>query len=59
MSLVNLAAIKVLSFSVMIQIIYTIWGLYKGDVFFGIVYQSTAVEYLLVIDIFVEVHIII
>lgn len=43
----------------MIQIHYTIWSFYKVDISYNIVYKSTMIEYLLVTNILIEVHLII
>lgn len=56
---VNLAAINILVLLAIGQAFYTLWDLHKADISCNIVYKTTAIIYFLVIDIFIEVHIVI
>lgn len=55
----NLAVVKILILPAMVQISNAIWSLHKVEVSYNTAYESTAIEYLLITNIFVEVHTII
>lgn len=56
---INLAIVKVFILLTIVRFIYTVWALHKADLSYGIIYKSTLVVYLLVIDILIQVYIII
>lgn len=56
---VNLVLVDILIFPAIVYVFYTVLEFHKADIFGSIGYKSVAVEYSLVTDIFIEVHIMI
>lgn len=56
---VKLAAVNLLILSAIARVFYAVRGLHKADISCGIAYETAAVEYCLVTNILVEIHVII
>lgn len=56
---INLVSVKILIFSTIIYVFYTILGFHKVNISDNIAFAKDAVEFFLVTDIFINVYIII
>ena len=56
---VNLAAVNILIYLAISQVLYTVWSFYKANISYNIAYEAATVEYLLITNIVVKVYIII